>query len=169
MLSLKNFAGLVSVALFMTGAAQAQILPPPTGNVVLTVSGHISNTNVDGTAQFDQAMLDDLGRVDIETQTPWYDDTVRFTGTPLAAVLEAVGAEGEILKAVALNDYETDIPMTDAWDTDVILASRLNGEIMTVRDKGPIFVIYPYSREARFQTQTYYSRSAWQVTTLIVR
>lgn len=169
MLSWKNIACVTGAVLFFMSKVQAGTLPVPTDDVILTISGKISNTNVGETAQFDRAMLDDLGQVDIQTQTPWYDGSVVFTGTPLASVLKAVGAEGETLKAVALNDYETDIPIADAWDTGVILATRLNGEAMTVRDKGPIFIIYPYSSAARFQTQTYYSRSAWQVTTLIVR
>lgn len=169
MFSWKNIGHVTGAVFFLVGVAHAEALPLPTGKVILTVSGNISITNVGDTAQFDLAMLDDLGQAIIKTRTPWYDGEVIFNGTPLSSLLDAVGAEGEALKAVALNDYETDIPIADAWETDVMLATRLNGEIMTVRDKGPIFIIYPYSSEARFQTQTYYARSAWQVATLIVR
>lgn len=169
MLFWNNVSRAAGAVLLMAGFAYAEALPLPAGKVILTVSGNISNTNVGDTAQFDQTMLADLGQATIKTRTPWYDGEVVFMGTPLSALLKAVGADGEALKAVALNDYETDIPILDAWETDVILATSLNGEIMTVRDKGPIFIIYPYSSDARFQTQTYYARSAWQVAMLIVR
>lgn len=147
----------------------AQDLPAPTGDVILTISGNIKNTNVGDTAQFDHAMLAELGTVSISTSTPWYDQIVTFEGTPLEAVMKRVGAEGESIRATALNDYETMIPLADAYDTPVILATKLNGEEMSVRDKGPIFVIYPYDSEDRFQSQTYYARSAWQVTRLVIQ
>jgi len=149
--------------------ATAQSLPAPQGDVILTVSGRIAVTNIGNTAQFDRDMLEKLGQAEITTVTPWFDGESTFTGTPLSTLLQAVGAEGETIKAIALNDYETDVPLTDAWDSDVILATKLNGEIMTVRDKGPIFIIYPYSSSVRFQTQTYYARSAWQVMKLVIR
>jgi hypothetical protein len=39
---------------------------------------------------------------------------------------------------------------------------------MAVRDKGPLFIIYPYDSDPQLQNQTYYTRSAWQVAKLIV-
>ncbi|MDB6455219.1 molybdopterin-dependent oxidoreductase [Falsirhodobacter sp. 20TX0035] len=149
--------------------AGAQDFPPPQGEVILTITGAIAHTNVDDTAQFDREMLEGLGMAEVTTGTPWFDGVKTFAGPPLAAVLDRVGAKGRTIKAVALNDYETDIPLSDAKDTGVILAMKMNGDTMTVRDKGPLFVIYPYDSAPRFETQTYYSRSAWQVTRLIIR
>lgn len=163
---------LIVAAVWLTGTfatANAEDLPAPQGPVILTIEGAIEHTNVDGTARFDRKMLEGLGMVDITTGTPWFDGKMTFSGAPLAAVLERVGVQGDMIKAVALNDYETDIPVSDAKDTGVILAMKVNGRDMTVRDKGPIFVIYPYDSEDRLETQTYYSRSAWQVTRLIIR
>lgn len=149
--------------------ASAKDLPTPTGEVILTVSGHIENTNVGDTAQFDRQMLENLGLVDVTTSSPWYDDKVTFTGVPVKALLREVEAEGDTITAGALNDYQSDLPLSDAWETGVILALKLNGRDMTVRDKGPIFIIYPYDEAEKYRTQTYYSRSAWQVTQLIIR
>lgn len=163
---------LIAAACFLAGttqAASADQLPIPAGEIVLTVSGNIENTNAGDTAQFDREMLDALGVVDIATATPWYDDVVTFSGVPLADVLELVAVQGEMITAIALNDYEVEIPVSDAWETGVILATRLNGEVMTVRDKGPIFIIYPYDSDDDFQNQTYYGRSAWQVNRLVIR
>jgi hypothetical protein len=40
---------------------------------------------------------------------------------------------------------------------------------MPVRDKGPLFVIYPYDSRPELKSQLYYGRSAWQVSKLVIR
>ena len=40
---------------------------------------------------------------------------------------------------------------------------------MPVRDKGPLFVVYPYDSDPELRSQKFYSRSAWQVKSLIVK
>jgi hypothetical protein len=84
-------------------------------------------------------------------------------------LMKLVGATGERVMVVALNDYTTEIPMEDFGKFNVILAIKRNGEYMPVRDKGPLFVIYPYDSSPDLKTQTYYARSAWQVAKIIVR
>lgn len=148
--------------------AHAEELPVPTGEVVLTVSGQIQNTNMDDTAQFDRQMLEDLGLVEIITHTPWRAGEMTFSGVPLEALLRMVGAEGKTITAIALDDYQSEIPFSDAWNTGMILALKLNGHDISVRNKGPIFMIYPYDSWEGYHTQTYYSRSVWQLTQLII-
>ncbi|WP_062763252.1 molybdopterin-dependent oxidoreductase [Falsirhodobacter sp. alg1] len=150
------------------GPLRAEELPAPAGEVLLTVSGQITNTNVGDTAQFDRAALEAMGMVDIVTKSPWYDDRMTFTGVPVSVLLEKVGAHGTQMTVTALNDYEVKIPLEDA-DTGVILAMKLNGRDMSVREKGPIFIIYPYSSSERLRAQTYYARSSWQVSRIEIR
>jgi len=162
---LSNYLSIM-VAIITAGhvtSGRADEISRPGGEVILSISGKIENTNAEGVAEFDRAMLEDLGLVDIKTATPWYDGEMVFSGVPFSTLLEFVGAEGDTITAVALNDYEVSIPVSDAAETGVILASRLNGEEMTVRNKGPLFVIYPYDDMQELDNQTYYSRSAWQV------
>ncbi|HBQ6508802.1 TPA: oxidoreductase, partial [Klebsiella variicola subsp. variicola] len=45
---------------------------------------------------------------------------------------------------------------------------KMNGEYMRVRDKGPLFIVYPYDSSTELQNQIYYSRSAWQVSKIII-
>ena len=40
---------------------------------------------------------------------------------------------------------------------------------MPVRDKGPLFIIYPFDSSAELRSEPYYSRSAWQLRTIEVR
>jgi hypothetical protein len=70
---------------------------------------------------------------------------------------------------MALNDYTTEIPVDDFTKYNVILALKRDGEYMPVRDKGPLFIVYPYDSDPELRSQKYYSRSAWQVARLIVK
>lgn len=140
----------------------------PVGPVVLTVSGSIANTNVDQTAQFDLAMIDALTQRTTVTQTPWYDGDQTFAGPLATAILEAVGAEGSLVTVTAINDYSAEIPVADLIDNPVIFASRLNGEVLSVRDKGPLFVIYPFDIKPDLYNEVYFGRSVWQVNAISV-
>lgn len=135
----------------------------PAGKVLLTLSGHIENTNEDGKAVFDLASLEKLGMVSFQTTSPWYDGRTTFTGIPLQKLMDYVGAKGSVVKVTALNDYTTEIPLNDFKKYNVILALKINGEYMRIRDKGPLFVVYPYDSKPELNNQIYYSRSAWQV------
>ena len=83
--------------------------------------------------------------------------------------MESVGATGDKVVAYALNDYSTELPMSDFAQYNVLLALKRNGEYMPVRDKGPLFIVYPYDSNPELRHQRFYSRSAWQVARLVVR
>lgn len=166
-------ASAVAASVFAAAAcaedlAQPTALAQPKGEVILTVTGNIEKTNDGDSAKFDREMLESIGMTTITTSSPWYDTKMDFEGVSFKKLMELVGAKGDTIHAFALNDYDTEIPMSDLNDTGVILAMKLNGEIMKIRDKGPIFVIYPYDSASPYQAQTYYARSAWQVTRIAV-
>jgi hypothetical protein len=149
------------------GAAQSP-LAPPAGPVLLSVGGRIQHRNAGERAQFDAAMLDALPQLTITARTPWYAEARSFTGARLRDVLEAVGAEGRMLRAVALNDYRVDIPVDDVRRHDVIVARLLDGKPMPVREKGPLFVMYPFDTQPALRTAVYFSRCIWQLQALEV-
>jgi len=174
MLTVKIKQNIVSLLfLFMgalgTTAAGAQSLSAPTDKPILTVSGKISTTNKDDTAQFDRSMLESLGMETIETTTPWYSGPVKFEGISLDKLMKRLGASGERAVFVALNDYSSEIPIEDFAKHNVILALKRNGEYMPVRDKGPLFVIYPFDSKPELKNQTFYGRSVWQVAKIVVK
>lgn len=138
-------------------------LPKPGGKVLLTLSGNIENTNEDGKAVFDIEGLEKLGMVSFQTISPWYNGRTKFTGIPLQKLMDYVGAKGTVVKVTALNDYTTVIPLSDFRKYNAILAVKINGEYMRIRDKGPLFIVYPYDSIPELNNQIYYSRSAWQV------
>jgi hypothetical protein len=146
--------------------ARADGLPEPTGAVVLVLSGRIKRTNRAGTAAFDMAMLEALPQHSFTARTPWYAQPRKFTGPLLRDVIAAAGGEGQTLRVSALNDYRIDIPFDDAQRFDVLLARLLDDTPMTVREKGPLFMIYPFDAQPSLRSARYYSRSVWQLTTI---
>ena len=149
-------------------ALPALALPPAKGKVILTISGKVAEKNSAEAAEFDLAMLQKLPQQTFVTMTPWDKKPIKFTGPLLRDVLAAAKASGQTMKATALNDYQTRIPMDDATRFDVIVAHQMNGEAIPVRTKGPLFIVYPYDSKAELRATTYYERSAWQLKALVI-
>ncbi|WP_261193523.1 molybdopterin-dependent oxidoreductase [Pseudoruegeria sp. SHC-113] len=162
-------AGCMGLALaFLPASGMAMDLAAPQGEVLLTVSGAISSTNAEGTAQFDLGMLQGMAVTEFTTTTIWTDGEDSYTGVVLKTLLESLGAEGTTLKASAINDYTIEIPVDSLTDAYPIVAYFQNGAEMPVRNKGPLWVIYPYASDTDLQSEVIYSRSIWQLDRLEV-
>jgi len=154
------------VTLFATLSATADTLPAPQGEILLTVSGNVTVKNTPNAAAFDFELLSQFEPTRIETTTIWTEGVQVFEGVSLATLVDALGVQGETLRATAINDYAVEIPLSDAVQGGPILAYLLDGKEMSVRDKGPLWIIYPYDKEAKFRTEVIYSRSIWQLNRL---
>jgi len=153
----------LAFAVIVALPVSAKDLSVPEGDVILTVSGPLETTNVNGTAQFDLEMLEALDATTFETSTIWTEGEHSFLGVSLAVLADWLGLEGDRLRATAINDYAIEIPLTDAVEGGPIVAYRMDGDIMSVRDKGPLWIIYPYDSNADYRTEVVYSRSIWQL------
>ncbi len=151
-------------------AAPARAADAPKGKVVLSLTGLIGKPNAEGRVDFDMDQLAALPQQSFTTRTPWFKEPVKFTGPLLRDVLAAAGANtGTTLTAVALNKYKVDIPAEDARLHRMLLARLLNDKPMAVREKGPLFIVYPFDDNPALQSERYFNRSAWQLRTLEVR
>lgn len=145
----------------------AEPLPMPKGSVVLTISGKLERTNSGEKAQFDMEMLEALGKASFLTGSEVSEKPQLFEGVPLRAVLERVGARGRSILASALNDYEIPIPYDDLR-FDPLLAMKVDGKVLTIRDKGPLWIVYPRDAYEVLRDVRYYARSVWQLNRLHV-
>ena len=157
-----------ALSLGLVRSLGAATLAPPAGKTILTVDGLIENTTDGTSALFDLEALEALGLVTLETATPWTEGVVRFEGVLGRTLLEAVGAKGTTLSAIALNDYVAPIPVSDFRDFDVILALAANGQHLSVRDKGPVFIVYPFDAKPELRNESIYARCVWQLARLTV-
>jgi hypothetical protein len=159
------------------GAALAAVWPArmahgavaaPDGPVVLVVRGRVRRPNDGAVARFDMGALERLPQLSFTTRTPWYSGPRQFTGPLMRDVLDSAGAQGSVLRVSALNDYRVDVPFDDAQRHELILARLLDGQPMPVRDKGPLFMVYPFDDHPELRSAVYYSRSVWQVKSIEV-
>lgn len=119
-------------------------------------------------ASYDMAFLKSLPQHSFATQTPWFKKKVTFTGPLLRDVLSAAKVKGAVVYAVAIDEYRTEIPFSDCEQHDIILAHQLDGETLTPKNKGPLFVVYPYDSKPELQAVRFYQRSIWQLKSLRV-
>jgi len=163
------FMPLAAAAGLVLAGAPARALDPPAGKVVLSVTGKITTRNAPDGAHFDVALLEQLPQQSYTTKTPWYPKPRKFTGVLLRDVLKAAGAAPGRLQAAALNDYRVEIPADDVVQGDAMLAYRLDDQPMTVREKGPLVIIYPFDDKPELRSAVHYSRAIWQLRSLDVQ
>ncbi len=163
-----GLALLLVFAWLACGPAMSQPLAAPKDNAILSITGKIQNSNVQGSAVFAKAMLEALGEESFVTSSPWYSNPQKFSGVSLEKLLQHVGANAPANKATALNNYTVTSPRSDFSKYHVITAMRLNGQPMSVREKGPLFVIYPFDTDPELASAGFYARSIWQLASLEV-
>jgi hypothetical protein len=150
-------------------ALPASALEAPSGKVILTITGGVTEMNDNGAASFDLAMLEKLPSRTFATKTPWFAQPRKFTGVSMQVLLKAVGAHPGSVSAVALNDYRVDIPLEDFTERGAMLAYLVDDQPMTVRQKGPLVIIYPFDDEPELRNAVHYSRAIWQLRSLELR
>ena len=140
----------------------AYALDNPRSPAILTLSGAIDGAAEGEMMRFDRAALEALDWREIRTFTSFTEGEQSFAGPTLASLLQAVGVSDGVLRATAVNDYTVEIPVSHAFDHDVLLALDHNGSPMTVRTKGPVWIVYPLSEDAA-KRQPFDSEMIWQL------
>ena len=163
MIKIARYLAVLVFLTIATATTGSNALDAPQGKVILTVSGKINGTNSEGVALFDLEMLQKLGSKTIKTSTIWTAGPQTFTGVQLTDLLSVLGVKGGTLRASAINDYAVEIPVSDAVDGGPIVAYERNGSPMSVRDKGPLWIVYPYDSSRKYRSEQIYSRSIWQL------
>jgi hypothetical protein len=135
--------------------------------VILTVTGSIDAVN--NPAEYTEAQFQALSWHELRTTTVVTDGVRVFEGLLLRDLLAALGATGDMVTATARNDYSVDIPFDDFIRFDVMLARRMDGEMLSPRDKGPLWIVYPRDDHAELQDIRYDYRWVWQLTRLHVQ
>ncbi len=121
-------------------------VPAPTGDVILTFTGSVGTTNVGDTLQFDMETLEKLGLVEYATNDHQAEGkVVTFQGVLLKDLLAVAKIpEGTTnLHMIALNDYAVDFPVSEVGLYPVVLATKVDGERMSVEHYGPTRIVYP--------------------------
>lgn len=158
MMTFRNFIIAAWSALFLLMPVSGQ------AEAVLTVSkGEASQS----------FSLDDIlamPQTTVATDNNYVDGTTVFQGPSLRLLLEKMDISADAtLRMTALNDFSVELPASDAFNYDVILAVLQGGEKMSVRDKGPIWVIYPMDDNPELQDDLLSDRLVWQLSSITVK
>ncbi|KRE07145.1 hypothetical protein ASE63_23145 [Bosea sp. Root381] len=159
---------LIATAMLAVPASAAEFARPA-GPILLSLTGKIGAMNSDKAALFDEGMLSSLPRHQIVTSSPWTEGIKRFEGFRLKDLLDKVSPAGSILRAEGINGYRIDIPISDAEEFGVLIASRMDGKPLLRRDKGPLWIVYPRDAVAALQIDRYDSRWVWQLDKIEIR
>jgi hypothetical protein len=167
----QGIAAAIFGSLVLTGANPALSgSPEPTraaiNQPVLTVSTEDGRRPV---TAFDRARLEALGMRTLRTTTPWTDGVIEFEGVLLRDILATAATEGAAVRVSALNDFSYTIPMQDLQGYPVILALKMNGQYLSIRNKGPFWVIYPRDDYPELKTKEIEHRMVWQVSRITVQ
>ena len=105
-----------------------------------------------------------LPQVAFQTGTMWTEDVETFEGPTLRSVLRAAGLDPDKpVLASAENDYTIVIDPALTDEKAPIIAMRRNGEAFDLRQKGPLWVVYPFDSSDAFNTEQHFSISIWQL------
>jgi hypothetical protein len=144
----------IAVALALPGLAQAS------EQATLVIAGAIAPPSP---RLLTLSEIDALGAATLETRTPWTRGTQRFGGVPLAVLLDSVGSRGNVIRAQALNDYAISSPIDELLESEAFLATRLDGEPIPIRHRGPFWMVFPWSARPAIRTAATNRRAVWQL------
>lgn len=121
----------------------------------------VSNKSVK-TVTFDE--LKTMPSINYKTHLPWFTGEAEFTGVSLEYFLtKQFGTVPDVVTFRALNDYSVDIVKSDIEKFDPIIAYLKDGKEMTVREKGPYWIIYSLSDFPIIDDSLYHSQMIWQL------
>lgn len=139
-------------------AALITLVFPASAQTLLTV------TRGDSSVEYDLAALQALPQTQYATENAFIDGKSVYSGPLLRDILELSDLLDEDEVSIrAINDYEIDFPVADAMNYNVIVATQVNGALMSVREKGPLWLMYPLSDHPELVESIYKSRMIWQM------
>lgn len=135
---------------------------PALAGAMLTVIN--TTLGPDAAKEFSRTELTQMQQTSYQTTTEWTDGAPTFSGPLAREVIAAVGV-GEATMAVltAANDYSIEVPIEELLKYDVILATSVDGKRLSLRDKGPIWVMYPRDQHKELQDPAFNGRMIWQM------
>lgn len=160
---LQTFATLIALSLSMfAGTVHAQ------QDALLTVHRDVNGLSV--VTQFSREDLQKLPQMSLVTENEFVDGPTKFVGPLARDVLNTVGrGVSDVITLTAANDFQVKIPVSEIDKYDVVLALSADDVLLSPRDKGPIWVIYPMSQHKELQDPVFNSRLIWQLVRMDVK
>jgi hypothetical protein len=145
------------------------VVPAPSGEVVLTITGDIANFNEGESLVFDMETLESVGLVRYTVSDPWQQKDVTYTGVLLSDLLAVADLQqgATAVNVVALNDYAAEVPIAESEEWPILLATRADDEYMDVDNSGPTRIIFPYDNYIDLSAAR--NMSVWNVSSFEIK
>lgn len=130
---------------------------------VLTVTGKHGLSSDDTPIELTLAMLEELPATTFTSETPWTEGPTVWEGVRLSELMKHLESSTTRFHAVALDDYEITFEDVDLEQYPVILAYKKDGKYMSVRELGPLWIMFPFDDFPNLNIQINRARSIWQL------
>lgn len=128
----------------MAAPLAAGLLQPVTLSAMQHDNAELIVTHQDGSeARFSASDLEQFPTYRLTTTTPWRTEAAVFEGIRLRDLLDANGlGDVDSISVAAENEYTVSIPHAAWQELDILVATRVNGQPISRRERGPIqFVV----------------------------
>jgi len=156
--AIMNLRNIIKVSfLFMLVAFSSYL--PASEKKLLTVNSISESIN----ATFTQQQLMQLPQHEVTTNLPWTEESHRYSGPRLEDVLSSLDAKGQWLTLRALDYYSVSLNLNRIKKFNPILALKIDGKLLTVRSKGPIWLILPVDSYPELNAALYNDYMVWHL------
>ena len=116
-----------------------------------------------GDRQYTLSQLLQLPQHEITTNLPWTEEPHTYSGPYRGDVLKSVQATGQWLCFEALDKYKVTLNYQRIKAFKPILALKRDGSFLTIRTKGPIWLILPVDDHAALDAALYNDFMVWHL------
>ncbi len=136
-------------------------IPVRASDVELTLAGPEGSGEL---LELSMEELEAMPQITIVTESEFTDEAASYRGPLVRDLLASVGLDAaQTIRLTAANDYYVDIPTSDFSQYDVVLAMEVDGDRLSRREKGPLWLMYPISDHSELRSEVYNARLIWQV------
>ncbi|WP_417883690.1 hypothetical protein [Vibrio rumoiensis] len=108
--------------------------------------------------------LESLPQTTFTTSTPWTKGIHSYQGPKLNLIINKLSKPLNGIRIYALNGYSYDIGIKDLQKYPFVLALQQDSKNMTLRNKGPLWVLVPFDQNPKFiSDEKLLNQSVWQV------
>lgn len=161
--NIRNTKRAIILIMVMLGALM--IKPAFAEKVILSIQGE----GIRAPIHLSMDKLKSLPSITVTTETIWTNQKHEYKGVLLSTLLEKASAKGSTLSMTALNDYTIEVPIETLTRHKAFIAYEQDGKEMKIRNKGPLWLLYPFSDAPEINTPFYQSHSIWQLRKIRVR
>jgi hypothetical protein len=156
--------------LALAGSVYCLAAAKPTGKVVVTVTGSITETNSDKGLELDMAMLEGIGAKLYDGADPWLGKK-KYTGVVIADILKFAGASKDVAEVIVIakDGKKVTLKAEDVDKYPIMLATQDAGKPIGAGLGGPVKLAFPYTTYPELQKMYPKEDWSWFVVTLEVK